>query len=265
MRKLSHFLTKQSFQYLVSIPKVFAILKNWAAYIKSFISGNITISELHFQNWYIYPIRNFDDLWVFYEIFIQKEYGKISSKDKIIIDIGANNGLFMLYCKYQYPEAIIHCFEPVPECVANIQTLIDINTLQNVFVHEIAISDKEGKESIFLDNQTIAATLHKNIAWGTKEIIVTTSTLSKQTALLDISHINILKMDCEWSEYEIIDSIGTEFLNTCDKIMIEWHNIDNTKTWKKLYEQLQTKAHHTYIDYKKHAWHWNNWFIKAYK
>lgn len=264
MRNISQFFTKQSISYLVSLPAVFSILKNWQDFIRSYISWNLTISQLVFRNWYIYPIKNFDDLWVFYEIFVKKEYGLIPKWYKNIIDIWANNGLFMLYCKWQNPEATIHCFEPVPQCASSIRDLIKVNNLQDVVVHEIAISDSEWEVSIFLDTQTIAATLHKNIAWGTHEIKVKTSLLSNQIQTLWLQHIDFLKMDCEWSEYEIIDSLSVDQIMMFTKIIIEWHNVDTNKTGIALFETLKTKANHKHITYTTHEWHANNWFIKIY-
>lgn len=264
MRNISHFFTKQSLSYLIWIPTVFSILKNPQQFIKSYISWNLTISELTFRNWYVYPIKNFDDLWVFYEIFVKKEYWQIWKDDKNIIDIGANNGLFMLYCKRQNPDCNIYCFEPVPACANNIRSLIEINKLQNVYVQEIALSDSEWEQTLFLDNQTIAATLHKDISANSNGITVTSSTLPHQTDILGIKNIDILKMDCEWSEYEIIESLSPEFLQSCKKIMIEWHNIDTIKNGEMLFKTIGTKISHNNREYKKHLWHWNNGFIKIY-
>ncbi len=264
MRNISQFFTKQSLSYLISLPTVFSVLKNWQDFVKSYISGNLTISQLIFRNWYTYNVKNFDDLWVFYEIFIKKEYGKIPEWQAVIIDIWANNWLFTLYCKLQNSNAIIHCFEPVPECAKNIRDLIEINNLKNVFVHELAISDSSWEISLFLDTQTIAATLHKTIAWGTYEIKVKKDTLAMQIQSLWLWEIDLLKMDCEWSEYEIIESMSTDQLMAFSKIIIEWHNVDDIKTWVNLFETLKKKVHHKHIEYTMHEWHRNNGFIKVY-
>src|SRR5689334_15143927 len=54
-------------------------------------------------------------------IFQEGEYklARFSShaRPKIIIDIGANVGLFALYMKLNEPDAVIHCYEPVPSTV----------------------------------------------------------------------------------------------------------------------------------------------------
>ena len=89
----------------------------------------------------MYEIANFDDLGVFYEIFIKREYGRIPQGNVTIVDIGANNGLFMLYAKSQNPYAFIHCYEPVPACAKHVERTAYINNLSNVFVHQIAVSN----------------------------------------------------------------------------------------------------------------------------
>lgn len=59
-----------------------------------------------------------------------------------IIDIGANNGLFMLYCKKENPQVTIHCYEPVPACADHVKHVARENNFHNVHIHEMAVSAK---------------------------------------------------------------------------------------------------------------------------
>lgn len=141
MRKLSQFLTPQTLSYIWTLPRLFFVITNPISFLKSYLSGNLSIKELRFRNGLVYDIVNFDDLGVFYEIFIKREYGRTpKGKGKTIIDIGANNGLFMMYCKFRNRNATIHCCEPIPQCAEHIRNLIVTNNLENVFVHETAIA-----------------------------------------------------------------------------------------------------------------------------
>lgn len=77
MRNLSQFFTKQTLSYLVYLPKVFFVLKQPIHFLKSYITRTLSIERLDLRNGLMYEIANFDDLGVFYEIFIKREYGRI--------------------------------------------------------------------------------------------------------------------------------------------------------------------------------------------
>lgn len=142
MRNISQFFTRQTLSYLWYLPRVFTTLKHPMSFLKSYISGNLSIKELHLRNGLDYALANFDDMGVFYEIFIKREYGSIPKGKITVVDIGANNGLFMLYCKSENRFASIHCYEPVPQCAQHVQAAADSNHFSNVFVHEAAVSDQ---------------------------------------------------------------------------------------------------------------------------
>jgi len=59
-----------------------------------------------------------EDISLISEIFWREDYlfGKMKKRDVFnIIDMGAHIGLFGLWIKGKYPDAIVHCYEPDPE------------------------------------------------------------------------------------------------------------------------------------------------------
>src|SRR5256885_5719637 len=57
------------------------------------------------------------DIYVLGEILYDKVYGTLRGlpPDPIIVDAGANIGVFSLWLSCWYPHAVSHCFEPEPE------------------------------------------------------------------------------------------------------------------------------------------------------
>ena len=65
----------------------------------------------------LFPFRTHESTrWVLEEIFKRGEYGLLHVPDwrpKLIVDIGANHGAFALFCSIHFPDAELHCYEPV--------------------------------------------------------------------------------------------------------------------------------------------------------
>ena len=56
-----------------------------------------------------------------------------------------------------------------------------------------------------------------------------------------------MKIDCEGAEYEIIDSLPTEYFDKIDKIVIEYHFADSKpELSKKLFSKLENMGFETY-------------------
>lgn len=263
MRNISQFFTRQTLSYLTYLPRVFFVLKRPVAFLQSYISGRLAIRQLELKNWFVYDLENFDDLWVFYEIFIKREYGHIPHGKVTIVDIGANNGLFMLYCKAKNADATLHCYEPVPSCAKHIGETVYENNLSNVFVHQKAVSSSRGEQKLFLGSLTIAASLYENIASTDNAISVETDTLEHIFTDNAISSIDYLKVDCEGGEYDIFYTAPAELLEKCKHMMIEYHDIDDLKNGRQLYKHLKAKLPQRKVLFHVHPAHPHNGFISV--
>jgi FkbM family methyltransferase len=63
---------------------------------------------------------------------------------KVILDVGANAGIYSLVALASQPDAIIHAFEPTPEIAAGLRATATLNGLSNLHVHEVAVSSNNG-------------------------------------------------------------------------------------------------------------------------
>lgn len=75
----------------------------------------------------------------------------IDSSTNVIIDIGANIGLFSVALGKLCSEADIHAFEPVPSTFDILNKNINRNYLSNVITHNSAIADDQKKVHISTD------------------------------------------------------------------------------------------------------------------
>ena len=162
--------------------------------------------------------------FLFYEIFIIEEYFFNSSKkNPTVYDCGSNIGFSVLYFKWLYPEAVIYAFEPQPSAFSLLQMNVANNNLQSVFLHNWALSDREGAVDFFQPTGKVslmASTLQERM--NSNKISVKCRPLSQWVTY---SGIDLLKMDVEGAEKEIIAELDRSGkLNCFERIIIEYHH-----------------------------------------
>jgi len=172
-----------------------------------------------------------------YEIFTTKIYDKyiqIEPND-IVFDIGANIGLFSYYAVCKGAKEV-HAFEPSPEIAEVITNNFRFDNLRLI---QSAVCDKDGEIEFNINpessiNSSIQAI--GNESYQVKLPALKLSTYIKQNS---IEKIDYLKIDCEGSEYDIIQDIPTSFLtNNVKKIALEYHQNTNGKL-QKLIDKLK--------------------------
>jgi len=100
-------------------------------------------------------ITDISDAKTFIEIFINKEYDEDLGQPKKILDLGSNVGYSVLFFKVKYPEATIHAYEPGLETFKKLER--NVAALENVFVYNKAISDREGTMTMFLGDNSVSS------------------------------------------------------------------------------------------------------------
>jgi len=174
-------------------------------------------------------------LMTYLEIFKEKVHMKkagFSGKgNKVVIDVGGNEGYYVLKMKENNPNLKIITLEPVPSTFKLLKKNIESNKLKNVILINKALTKKKGK-LIFEIIPEVSAVCATNIKmqkrpWldtkRIKKIIVKSTTLIDLCKKLKIDKIDILKLDVEGSELEILKN-SKPILNNIKKIVIEWHS-----------------------------------------
>jgi len=166
-----------------------------------------------------------------WEIVIKKNYNprgfEIKLKD-IIIDIGANIGIFSIYAAKKAIYGKIYSFEPFKSHYRRFLKNIELNKIKNIKPFNLAVSKKEGEQRLFLSEINSGGhSLHP--IKGQESVIIKTLTLNKIIKENKLKKIDLLKLDCEGSEYEIIYSTSKKNLKIIKKIVLEYENIDKNK------------------------------------
>jgi FkbM family methyltransferase len=157
------------------------------------------------------------------------------TEDDIIIDIGANVGLFSIYMKKKFGCKVI-AFEPVPENFENLKrNIIHNGFLESDFeLHNCAITNIDGGE-IQIGTPILNSGGSSVFEAGNFNSICKTETIDKYL----VNGCSYFKIDCEGCEYDVIPTI-IDKLNDFQYIGIEYHQYIPSHDAKKLYRDMQS-------------------------
>lgn len=156
------------------------------------------------------------------------------SQKPVIVNVGAHIGTFDLFIKNLFPSSKLISIEPN---LANFDLLkknIKINNLHDIETLNLALSNKNGKCSLFFsENQLNTGNLFR----GTKESKIRCMTLDRVVHKFLDKKIDLLKMDCEGCEYLTLTKISKNI--QINNIFLEYHNISKTYNILKLMKSLE--------------------------
>ena len=159
------------------------------------------------------------------------DFSKIDFKEgDIVIDIGANVGIISIYLAKKYPFLKIYSFEPVKENFDSFQKNIVLNGIpENVITAVNCAVTKDARNVVMNINpynsggcstQEVFATEYN---YNTSNINVTSVTLENIFEKYSIKNLKLLKIDCEGSEYEILNNTPEQILHKIEYLRGEFH------------------------------------------
>lgn len=187
------------------------------------------------------------------EIFIERLYARHQPGEaSLIIDAGANIGIATLWYRYQYPDARIICFEPDPSTFKLLEANVTGNGLENVELHNVAVSDVAGELEFYFDENLSGGDVAHSVNREFRAALDDEPTVaSRKVAAVPLSKYldpapDILKVDIEGSEVAALgSSLGQ--LKHVPLVQMEYHYLPNN-TLSQLLDILE-QAGHTYRVY----------------
>ena len=210
-----------------AVIKAIKIIKNWNLYLLLYLGLLRGNPIFVFRNNFKIKIRSDStDFYVLTNVWLLEEYDnkKIQiGKEDVIIDIGAHVGLFTIYASQFCNNGKIYCYEPIKE---NYNLLVDnvkLNNIKNTTIYEKAVTDKSSIVRIFI-NQDNAA--HSIFTESNKYENIESISLKDIFDSNQIQKCDLLKIDCEGSEYMILNSLPDFYFQCIKKIVMEYHMAD---------------------------------------
>lgn len=149
----------------------------------------------------------------------------LCKESNVILDIGANTGIYALIAKTINPNAKVYAFEPVKRVY---EKLTYNNSLNNYDISciECALSNSDGTAIIYDTNaeHTYSVTVNKNLNTtdlNTFETKIQTKKLSTFIEKETISKIDLIKIDVESHEPEVLEGMGEYLEKMRPTVLIE--------------------------------------------
>jgi FkbM family methyltransferase len=180
------------------------------------------------------------------EIFKERCYGEIRLPPRaLVVDVGANIGLFTLFLKQGHPDATIIAFEPVPESAHLLRKNIELHHLSDVTVHQVALGSSREIDAPFTYypalpgnstqhpelkqlQQTIMARTHP-ARWVSRlhqGCAMTVAVERLSTYLDDDRAVDLLKVDVEGAELDVLLGIDARHWPLIRQVVMEVQDLD---------------------------------------
>ena len=170
--------------------------------------------------------RGAGELSSYIEIFLRGDYALIddfvASNGDIVVDVGANIGLYTLWQAQNAQGGKILAFEPNPRAYSRLRKNVRANGLEDVETRNLALFSRECRLALSQQVPTGTSELRK---FGESRVPVKASTLDLELKKSALDHIDILKIDVEGSELDVL--LGAESsLPFINKIVLECHSVE---------------------------------------
>jgi FkbM family methyltransferase len=174
------------------------------------------------------------DVMTVFVVFGRQDYGTVK-KNSVIVDIGANIGTYALYAARSGARKVF-AIEPNHSAFHVVERNVEDNNFQDVIVPlNLAISNADHqqvhipkKPSPYNTIQSPDAT-SEAMRKGDEFDLVETITLKTLCQQHQIETIDLLKIDCEGSEFQIIPTISTDLFKKIRAIRMEYQG-DNIQS-----------------------------------
>jgi FkbM family methyltransferase len=184
-------------------------------HFKGVINVSVNESNSFKVNHYGYQIEN-EIFWLGLLSGWEKEsiklWVKLCLASDVIVDIGANTGIYSLIAKSLKPSANVYAFEPIARVFSKLEANIALNGY-NITAIKKAVSNENGTAVIFDTNQehVYSVTVNKNLSAAhvpVFESIIDIVTLDCFVEYHKLSKIDLIKIDVETHEPEVLEGFN---------------------------------------------------------
>lgn len=178
---------------------------------------------------------SYSSLYAYQEIFLHREHQNWKQPDLgsgVVVDVGANEGLYAIAICRANPGVTVYCIEPNPITLRKLKKNLQLNNLTDrCQVIPTAIWSHAGRQSLeYLPFVTTNASLSRvktKSRWllspKATSVEVQADTLDEILMPFDLTEISILKVDTEGSEAEILRGAAATLAKS-KRVVIEYHS-----------------------------------------
>jgi FkbM family methyltransferase len=217
-------------------------VSNWQAHFKQKRNKQYTPMDITTRgNRITFSVPTWSLYMVFKEIFMSDFYRirqlvGLLPKNPVIVDIGGNAGYFNMMLFSQLNEAKVFAYEPIFENYKLFQDNVARNSIMagKVNVFNMAVTGTPVEDvSIYKEvenNNSVTASVFNDFSKDNFNVIkVKAITLEQILSSNKIDRVDLLKLDCEGSEYPIIYESPRHVWDKVKMVYMEDHPLDKDK------------------------------------
>lgn len=223
-RKLSELISLNAVKQLILVPLTVTKIKNWFPFLLNYVGFRNSRETYVIRDGTIVQANDGIDAVTIMVISVKKDYG--DAKDaSVVIDIGANIGVYSLFAASCSKDTVVYAYEPMPDNYDLLLQNIALNELEErIRPFKLGVCANRGRRKLFLAASSPFHSLYTHPADRYLEIdCISLKDILEQNK---IGQCDILKMDCEGAEYEILYNTPAEYLRKIRKLRMEYHLID---------------------------------------
>ncbi len=167
---------------------------------------------------------------LFEEIFVNKDYYfNAASESPLIIDVGSNIGISLLFFKWLYSGSKVIAFEADDQTFQLLSRNVEINHLEDVQLYNVAVADSEGTIDFYYKPDLPGA--HVNTVLKEKGLRASKKANAVLLSKYLDAEVDLLKMDIEGAETMVLQDLArADKLGLIREMVIEYHHHIDTKS-----------------------------------
>jgi FkbM family methyltransferase len=202
-------------------------LASWPRFICNYALGLVPDVPYEFRNRARIKIGRGVDHVPIIEIFLREDYGAVAD-GAVILDLGANIGVFSVYAATTARDVTIYAYEPMTNFYRLMQENVLINRLDGaVRCFNAAVAGSAHTRELFVEGTDLffPTLISQGHHKATRKVSVTCTTLADILDSNGLQRVDLLKMDCEGAEYEILYHTPAHYFDRIREIRMEYHNL----------------------------------------
>jgi FkbM family methyltransferase len=208
------------------LPSAARCIRNWPQFMFHYLLGLVPDFPYRFRNGARLQIDRGVDHVPIIEIFIRGDYGTVAD-GAVVLDLGANIGTFSVYAATSAKKVTVYAYEPVAQYFRRLRQNIQLNGLDSrIRCFDVAVAGSNETRELFLEppNRLFPSFVARGGNPG-RSVRVSCTTLAEIIAANEIERVDILKLDCEGSEYDILYNAAPDVLDRIAEIRLEYHEL----------------------------------------
>jgi FkbM family methyltransferase len=204
------------------------VFKNWVEiYRRKFSSAKQDRQVLQLRNGLSFEVAQKEhNLPILVEVLHREVYSEgvdTTLVRPVIIDIGGNIGASSIYFLRGMPSATLYVYEPEPLNFELLGRNLERNGVRSRATPvRQAVGGQEGERTLYFATNSPANSFFRQVGQGVEVQCVTLERIFSDHQL---THCDLLKIDCEGAEYEILMGAPTSLLEKVRTIVLEWHTV----------------------------------------